>query len=106
MRHRDQISALAVGQREALTAGRTFALTELVLPAPESGHALAAAARVAAGREPGHPARHGVLVCVSGHGLLDLAAYDKLLAGLPEDRPADEDALRTATASLRAVHPM
>ena len=34
-----------MGQREALTAGRTFALTELVLPAPESGHALAAAAR-------------------------------------------------------------
>ncbi|MEV4661039.1 TrpB-like pyridoxal phosphate-dependent enzyme [Micromonospora echinofusca] len=105
MRHRDQVSALAVGQREALTAGRTFALTELVLPAPESGHALAAAARVATGREPGHPARHGVLVCVSGHGLLDLAAYDKLLAGLPEDRPADADALRAATASLRAVHP-
>lgn len=60
---------------------------------------------MATGAKPAHPARHGVLVCVSGHGLLDLAAYDKLLAGLPEDRPADADALRAATASLRAVHP-
>ncbi|SNS78631.1 TrpB-like pyridoxal phosphate-dependent enzyme [Actinoplanes regularis] len=103
MRHHGQISATAVGQREALSAGRAFATTELVLPAPESGHALAAAARIASGREPGHTPRHGVLVCVSGHGLLDLPAYDKLLAGLPEDRPADPEALRAATAALPAV---
>ncbi|PZG02542.1 TrpB-like pyridoxal phosphate-dependent enzyme [Micromonospora deserti] len=106
MRHRDQISALAIGQREALSAGRVFATSELVLPAPESGHALAAAARVAAGQEPDLASRHGVLVCVSGHGLLDLAAYDKLLAGLPEDQPADPEALREATATLRPVHPI
>jgi tryptophan synthase beta chain len=98
MRHHGQLDAVAVGQRAALDAGRRFALAELHLPAPESGHALAAAATVASGRST-----RGVLVCVSGHGLLDLSAYDDLMAGAIEDAPIDNEALRAATASLRAV---
>jgi tryptophan synthase beta chain len=98
MRHRGQLAAVGVGQRDAMAAARTFALTEQVLPAPESGHALAAAASVACGQS-----RRGVLVCVSGHGLLDLSAYDDLLAGAIEDSPADDDALRAATSALRPV---
>lgn len=103
MRHRGQIDAVAVGQHQALAAGRTFALSELVLPAPESGHALAAAAAAATGTDT--PSRQGVLVCVSGHGLLDLTAYDQLLEGIPQDQPADEAALQAAVSSLRAVEP-
>jgi tryptophan synthase beta chain len=102
MRHHDQIAAVAVGQREALDAGRRFATAELTLPAPESGHAIAAAASVACGHGA-HRSNRGVLVCVSGHGLLDLAAYDDLLAGAIEDAPIDHLTLRAATASLRAV---
>jgi tryptophan synthase beta chain len=101
---RGQLSAVAIGQHAALAAGRQFALAELVLPAPESGHALAAAATVAtrqASRDD--PPGRGVLVCVSGHGLLDLAAYDQLLAGTVHDAPLDEQALRAATAGLRRV---
>lgn len=94
MRHHGQIDAVAVGQEAALTAGARFARSELVLPAPESGHALAAAAEVAA------TAQDPVLVCVSGHGLLDLSAYDQLLAGGVADRAADADGLAAATAGL------
>ncbi|MEJ2852351.1 MULTISPECIES: TrpB-like pyridoxal phosphate-dependent enzyme [unclassified Saccharothrix] len=97
MRHHGSVDAVAVGQREALDAGRRFAVSELVVPAPESGHALAGAARAA--RE----SKRGVLVCVSGHGLLDLSAYDQLLAGRVRDLAADDSALAAATAGLRLV---
>lgn len=103
MRHHGQIEATAVGQRAALAAGARFARAELVVPAPESGHALAAAAAVACGADAEHRASRGVLVCVSGHGLLDLAAYDQLMAGAVEDSPADESALRAAVGALQPV---
>lgn len=108
MRHHGQVDAVAVGQRTALEAARAFAMTELVLPAPESGHALAAAIECAAGQGSGRAldggaASKGVLVCVSGHGLLDLSAYDRLLAGMSEDTAADPEALRHAVAGLRRV---
>lgn len=96
MRHHNQIAATAVGQQAALEAGHLFATTELVVPAPESGHALAAAAEVAArGRS--------VLVCLSGHGLLDLSAYEQLLAGRLHDIDADQKAIDQATAGLDLV---
>jgi len=103
MRSRNQIDAVAVGQQQALAAARTFALTELVLPAPESGHALAAAAAVATGADGQAPSGNGILVCLSGHGLLDLSAYEQLLAGGSADQPADETALRMAVAALQPV---
>ncbi|MYX47354.1 TrpB-like pyridoxal phosphate-dependent enzyme, partial [Streptomyces sp. SID89] len=48
MRHSGDVDAMAVSQADALDAGRLLARHESVLPAPESGHALAAAARIAA----------------------------------------------------------
>lgn len=95
LRHQGLIDATAVGQRAALDAGARFTRAELVLPAPESGHALAAAAEVAAAGDTG-----GVLVCVSGHGLLDLSAYDQLLAGRVTDLAPDGGQLAAATAGL------
>ncbi|MBP2336694.1 tryptophan synthase beta chain [Saccharothrix coeruleofusca] len=98
MRHHGQIDAVAVDQRAAMEAARLFAATESTLPAPESGHALAAAARAAR-----DGSRAGVLVCLSGHGYLDLGAYEQHLAGeLADESPADED-LRAATACLPRV---
>ncbi|HEX8306486.1 MAG TPA: TrpB-like pyridoxal phosphate-dependent enzyme [Jatrophihabitans sp.] len=100
MRAAKQLSATAVHQVEALEAGRLFTLHESVLPAPESGHALAAAARIATGQDAEHRCQEGVLVCVSGHGYLDLAAYDQLLQGqLQDERPSDE-VLAAAMAGL------
>jgi tryptophan synthase beta chain len=104
MRHHDQIAATAIGQAEALSVAHTFVRQEGVLPAPESGHALAAAVRLAVdgvhdrGRE--HRAADGVLVCVSGHGLLDLGAYDQLLAGELSDEIPEERLIRLATDNL------
>ncbi|WP_290056786.1 TrpB-like pyridoxal phosphate-dependent enzyme [Amycolatopsis solani] len=99
MRHRDQVTAQAVGQVEALQAGQTFTRSEMVLPAPESGHALAVAARLAA---DGGSSR-GVVACVSGHGYLDLSAYQQLLDGELTTEPPAEQALVTAMDRLQPV---
>ncbi|MYT75243.1 MULTISPECIES: TrpB-like pyridoxal phosphate-dependent enzyme [unclassified Streptomyces] len=107
MRHRDQIAATAVGQVDALDAGRLFTRSEMVLPAPESGHALAAAARLAsAGAEANSGllrSERGVVVCVSGHGYLDLGAYQQLLDGELSDVAPDPEELRRAMSGLQAA---
>ncbi|GHH45280.1 TrpB-like pyridoxal phosphate-dependent enzyme [Streptomyces candidus] len=99
MRHSGDIDAMAVSQADALDAGRLLARHESVLPAPESGHALAAAARIAASPD----ARQGVLVCVSGHGYLDLAAYEHFLDGGVEDQSPSDEALAHAVSGLATV---
>ncbi|NBE50733.1 TrpB-like pyridoxal phosphate-dependent enzyme [Streptomyces boluensis] len=112
MRHRDEIAATAVGQVEALDAGRIFTRGEMVLPAPESGHALAAAARLAGAGAEGNSAKgnsevlraeKGVVVCVSGHGYLDLGAYQQLMDGELSDEAPDPGALRLAMGDLDRV---
>jgi tryptophan synthase beta chain len=107
MREHGQIAATAVGQVEAMEAARLFAVHENVLPAPESGHALAAAARMVTSgvldRGDHHLARHGVLVCLSGHGNLDLAAYEEHLSDRLRDEAPDDDLIQLATAALPGV---
>ncbi|MFD8260118.1 TrpB-like pyridoxal phosphate-dependent enzyme [Streptomyces griseoluteus] len=102
LRHSGEVEAVAIGQVEALEAGRRFTLSEAVLPAPESGHALAAAARLAAGNEADRLPQ-GVLVCLSGHGYLDLGAYQQLLAGELTDSAPDPEGLREAVRGLTRI---
>jgi tryptophan synthase beta chain len=107
MRDRGQIAATAIGQGAALATGRQFTVAEGILPAPEAGHALAAAAALATegvtDRGVEHRPRTGVLVCVSGHGYLDLGAYDTHMAGDLADVAADDADIRAAVAGLRLV---
>ncbi|MDR1870887.1 MAG: TrpB-like pyridoxal phosphate-dependent enzyme [Deltaproteobacteria bacterium] len=67
--------AETVTAMEAFNRAKLFANTEYLVPAPESSHALALTCQKALDlEEAGTP---GVLVFVlSGHGLLDLAAYE------------------------------
>lgn len=72
------IEAVAVGQREVFEAAIQFARTEGILPAPESAHAIRAAIDEALdAREKGE--KRVILFNLSGHGFLDLAAYDNYL---------------------------
>ncbi|TWV34891.1 TrpB-like pyridoxal phosphate-dependent enzyme [Streptomyces misionensis] len=111
MRHRDQIAATAIGQVDALDAGRLFTRSEMVLPAPESGHALAAAARLASAGADANSgllrSERGVVVCVSGHGYLDLGAYQQLLDGeLSDVAPDPEELLRAMSGLQRPQEPI
>lgn len=103
LRHQDRLAATAVTQQAALEAGRQFAITEAILPAPEAGHALAAATTVTRSGHFGGRTVRGVLVCVSGHGLLDLGAYEQQPYVDPDDSGPTEAQLLASTSTLRPV---
>jgi len=69
------IEAVAVPQPETFEAAIQFAKTEGIIPAPESAHAIRAAMDEALdAKEKGE--KRVILFNLSGHGLLDLSAYD------------------------------
>ncbi len=70
----------AFGQVPTYEAGMLAARTEGVIPAPETNHALACVVSEAKkAKEEGK--EKVILFNFSGHGLIDLAAYDKYLSG-------------------------
>jgi tryptophan synthase beta chain len=74
------IEAVDIQQLESFEAGVLFAQTEGIIPAPESAHAIAAAVREAnIAKEEGK--QKVILFNLSGHGLVDMTAYDQYLAG-------------------------
>ena len=74
------IEAMDVEQIESFEAGCLFAKCEGIIPAPESCHAIVAAVREAKKcKESGE--EKVILFNLSGHGLIDMAAYDQFLAG-------------------------
>lgn len=78
------IEAQAVHQTKVFEAGTLFARTEGVVPAPESAHAIAAVVEEARrARESGR--KQVLLFNLSGHGLLDLAAYETYFSGKLQD---------------------
>lgn len=74
------MDAVDIPQLESFAAATTFAKAEGLIPAPESAHAIAAAIREALkAKEEGR--EKVILFNLSGHGLIDMAAYDRYLAG-------------------------
>ena len=74
------VEAADIDQVESFDAGCLFARTEGIIPAPESCHAIAAAIREAVKcKENGE--EKVILFNLSGHGLIDMTAYDQYLAG-------------------------
>ena len=74
------IEAVAVPQLATFEAAIQFAHTEGIIPAPESAHAVRTAINEALdAKEKGE--ERVILFNLSGHGLLDLSAYDAFLQG-------------------------
>lgn len=74
------MEATDVDQLEAFEAGVLFARTEGIIPAPESSHAIAATIREA--RKATQEGKHTVILFnLSGHGLIDMASYDRYFSG-------------------------
>ena len=83
-----------VAQIEAFDAATLFAKSEGIIPAPESSHAIAVAIRKALkAKEEGR--KEVILFNLSGHGLIDMAAYDSYIAGdLTNGIVSEEDITR------------
>jgi tryptophan synthase beta chain len=78
------IEAEAYHQTKVFEAGTLFARTEGIVPAPETAHAIAGVVKEAVqAREAGQ--KRVILFNLSGHGLLDLSAYETYLTGKLQD---------------------
>ncbi|HHV57398.1 MAG TPA: TrpB-like pyridoxal phosphate-dependent enzyme [Firmicutes bacterium] len=97
--HDGLIEAKAYGQLAVFEAAVLFARAEGIVPAPESSHAIRAAVDEAlAAREAGEA--RTILFNLSGHGFLDLSAYDAYLAGELQDSGLDDATLQELLAKL------
>lgn len=78
------MEADAFHQTKIFEAATLFAQNEGIVPAPESAHAIASVVKEAiAAREAGK--KQVLLFNLSGHGLLDLSAYESYLHGKLQD---------------------
>lgn len=74
------MEAVDINQLDSFKAGCLFAKAEGIIPAPESCHAIAATIKEALEcKESGES--KVILFNLSGHGLMDMTAYDNYLAG-------------------------
>jgi len=74
------IEAVAYEQQQVFAAATQFARVEAIVPAPESDHAIRADVDEAIrAREEGR--KRVILFNLSGHGLMDMSAYDAYLSG-------------------------
>lgn len=98
------IEAMDVDQLESFRAGMLFARTEGIIPAPESCHAIAGAIREAE-RCKREGKSETILFCLSGHGQLEISAYEQYIRHtLTGGSPTDEE-LRVGLRDLPEVPP-
>ena len=96
------MEAVDLPQSETFQAGLLFSKSEGIIPAPESCHAIAATIREAkkcieTGEEK------VILFNLSGHGLIDMAAYDLYLSGSLHDYEVDDEAVKKFTKDLEQI---
>lgn len=98
------MEAVDIDQLESFEAGTLFARAEGIIPAPESCHAIAATIREAKRcKETGE--EKVILFNLSGHGLIDMASYDKFLAGDLQNYSLSADDLSRNLAEIESLQP-
>jgi len=96
------IEAVAVNQLATFEAAKMFLTTEGILPAPESAHAIRVAIEEAlAAKKEGK--KKVIVFNLSGHGYLDLGAYDVYNHGQLEDYEYPTSAIAEAEKDLPKV---
>jgi tryptophan synthase beta chain len=96
------IEARAVLQSPVFQAAMQFAATEGLIVAPESAHAIRVAIDEALEAKKAGEKRV-ILFNLSGHGYLDLGAYDSYLAGQLTNHEHPQDEIEEALEHLPKV---
>ena len=96
------IEAVDIKQLESFEAGMLFTQTEGIIPAPESCHAIAATIKEAIkAKEEG--IQKTILFNLSGHGLVDMAAYDAYLSGDLANYELSDEAIKQNVSQLEKL---
>jgi tryptophan synthase beta chain len=96
------MEAVDIEQLTTFEAATLFAQSEGIIPAPESAHAIAAAINEAKqAREEGR--QKVILFNLSGHGLIDMAAYDQYFAGELVNYSLSDEDLNRNIAQLEKI---
>ncbi|MDD2797508.1 MAG: TrpB-like pyridoxal phosphate-dependent enzyme [Bacteroidales bacterium] len=93
------ISAQAVQQLDTFEAGVLFARAEGIIPAPESTHAISVAISEAKKADEAGVEKT-ILFNLSGHGLMDMAAYDQYFAGNLTNFPISAESIAESVSKL------
>jgi len=96
------VEARSVAQKGCFEAAVMFSCAEGIIPAPESSHAIRGAIDEALqAKEEGK--EKTILFCLSGHGQVDMTAYDAYFGGQLEDYEYPEAAIRESLRHLPKV---
>ena len=96
------MEAVDIPQLETFAAATVFARSEGIIPAPESSHAIAAAIREAKkAKEAGES--KVILFNLSGHGLIDMSAYDQYISGDLANYQVSDEMVRQNTKDLEKI---
>ncbi len=102
LRNKGIIDAVAYDQVSVFEAAHTFFLTEGIVPAPESAHAVKAAIDEAIkAKKTGE--EKVILFNLSGHGLFDMKAYEEYVNGQLEPYRYPEEKIREGIENLKKM---
>lgn len=96
------MEAVDIPQLETFAAATMFARSEGIIPAPESSHAIAAAIREAKKAKEASESKV-ILFNLSGHGLIDMSAYDQYIAGDLANYQLSDEMVRQNTKDLEKI---
>ena len=96
------MEAVDIPQLETFAAATMFARSEGIIPAPESSHAIAAAIREAKKAIEAGESKV-ILFNLSGHGLIDMSAYDQYIAGDLANYQLSDEMVRQNTKVLEKI---
>lgn len=96
------MEAVDIKQTDTFKAAQLFAQTEGIIPAPESSHAICAAINEALKcKEDG--TQKTILFNLSGHGLIDMTAYDQYLSGSLQNYEISDAELKANLDELNKI---